>query len=451
MKDDKKTAQNKNEPKKPVAAAGMHGKRPTTIDLKATEIKPEPARAPDQPAAAAPPDADKPASAAQAATGASDGPPPRDRDYMRAAYDKLPKDLPWPLIGIAAAAAIVFFAVGLGAGQWLSNRTPPVQHAVAPEPVVAQPSPELLARIAQLETQVGAPAKQDPQMQARLAKLEAQLNAPRAQDPQLLSRIVAAESAVKTLADIAVSREKRSDDIAAVAREARERAASAVSTAEAAQKESRAVSPESRADLDALNARLAALEQSARSSQAELARRLAADDAKGRLAITAIALREAVESGMPFTAELAAVKSLSGDAAAVAAIEPFAASGVPSVESLGRELSTLMPAIWKVARKEEPQQGSFLERLQTNAEKIVRIRPAGEAAGDDPASVRARIEARAGNADIRGALAELAKLPPDARAPAQAWIKKAEARNAAIAAARSFSQTALAALVKPGS
>ena len=30
-------------------------------------------------------------------------------------------------------------------------------------------------------------------------------------------------------------------------------------------------------------------------------------------------------------------------------------------------------------------------------------------------------------------------------------MKKAEARNAAIAAARSFSQTALAALVKPGS
>ena len=292
----------------------------------------------------------------------------------------------------AAAAAIVFFAIGLGAGQWLSGGAPQSSTPLRPQPVAAQPSPELLARIAQLETQIGAPAKEDPQLQARLAKLEAQLGAPRASDPQLLARIVAAEATVKTLADIAASREKRSDDIAALAREARERAASAVSTAEAAQKESRVASPESRADLDALTARLASLEQSARSSQAELARRLSADDAKGRLAIAAIALRDAVDSGMPFTAELAAVKSLSGDAAAVAAIEPFAASGVPSAESLGRELSTLMPAIWKVARKEEPQQGTFIERLQANAEKIVRIRPAGEAAGDDPASVRARIE-----------------------------------------------------------
>ncbi len=83
--------------------------------------------------------------------------------------------------------------------------------------------------------------------------------------------------------------------------------------------------------------------------------------------------------------------------------------------------------------------------------KIVRIRPAGDVAGDDPANVKARIETRAEHADIRGALAELAKLPPDARAPAQAWIAKAEARNAAIAAARELSQNALNALTKSGS
>ena len=75
----------------------------------------------------------------------------------------------------------------------------------------------------------------------------------------------------------------------------------------------------------------------------------------------------------------------------------------------------------------------------------------GEAVGDDLASVNARIETRAGNADIRGALVELSKLPADARAPAEGWIKRAQARNAAIAAARNVSQTALGALVKPGS
>jgi hypothetical protein len=455
-------ANEKNDPKQPAGAAASRQKRPNTIDLTATEIKPEPSASAEpvaksepepvkQPepvtAAPRPPRAETAQAAPQNSSRTAD--PASQRDNPRATPDRASSGWPWPVIGIAVAAAVIFFVVGLGAGQWLSGRA--VQpSALVPTPVAATLPSELQALIDKLEAQLGALPKEDPQLPARLAKLEAQLHAPRADDQQLIARIAGAEAAVKTLADLTASREKRSDDIAAVAREARDRASNAVTAAEAAQK-SQAASPEARADLDALTTRIAALEQSAQSSQAELARRLTADDAKGRFAITAIALRDAVDSGLPFTAELAAVKSLSGDAAAFAPLESFASSGVPSTEALGRELAGLMPALWKVARKDEPQTGTFLQRLQANAERIVRIRPAGEAAGDDPASIKARIEGRAGNADIRGALAELAKLPPDARAPANAWIKKAEARNAAIAAARAMSQTALGALVKPGS
>ncbi len=430
-----KAADEKNEPNKPAAgpASAASPKRPTTIDLKATEIRPEPANPGEKAAEGAPP-------------------PPRPEtssgDTGGAAQARTSNDRPWAMIGIAAAAALVFFAVGLGAGRWLSGQTIP---QAAPAPLVAAPSPELLARIAKLETQVPAAPKEDPQLQARLAKIEAQLGAPRASDQQLLTRIAAAEAAVKTLSDMIASREKRSDDIAAIAHEARDRASNAASAAEAAKKESRDASPDSRADLDSFATKIAALEQAARTSQAELARRLTADNTKGRFAIAAIAMREAVESGMPFQQELAAVKSLSGDAQALQPLDAFAASGIPSAASLGRELAGLMPAIWKLARKDEPQQGTFLERLQSNAAKIVRVRPAGEVAGDDPTSVSSRIEARADHADIRGALAELAKLPPDARAPADGWIKKAEARNAALAAARNVSQTALGALAKSGS
>lgn len=475
-------ANEKNDPKQPAGAAESRQKRPNTIDLTATEIKPEPSAKPasaadvepaaksepatepvaksesatkadpakqaEAPVAAPPRTAETAKAAPQNASRAADTvPPPSDH---RAAEARSTKGLPWGVIGIALAAAVIFFAIGIGAGQWLSSRAPRQSAALAPQPVTATLPPELQARIDKLETQLATVPKDDSQLQARLAKLEAQLSAPRASDQQLVARIAAAEAAVKTLSEMTASREKRSDDIAALASEARERASSAVSAAEAAQK-SQAASPEARADLDALNTRIAALEQSVRDSQAELARRLSADDAKGRFAIAAIALRDTVDRGLPFSAELAAVKSLSGNAAALAPLESFAASGVPSAGSLGRELAGLMPAIWKVARKDEPQSGSFLERLQSNAEKIVRIRPAGEVAGDDPASILARIEGRAGNADISGALAELAKLPPEARAPAEGWIKKAQARDTAIVAARNISQTALSALVKPGS
>ena len=440
-------ANEKNDPKKSENASASRPKRPTTIDLKATEIKPEPARKTETP----PPSHDKSEAAAPPRPDGSESAAPRDP--LRAAYGQIPKDWPWPLIGIAAAAAIVFFAIGLGAGQFFAARAPQPM-AVAPEAQqIVAPTPELLARLAKLEAQLPAPRPDDVLVQTRLAKLETAVATPRVDDPQMLARIAAAEASVKALADLAATRERRSDEIAVMAREARERASSAAETAQAAQaaQKADAASPSSRADLDALANRIAALEQAARASQAELARRVTADDAKGRLAIAAIALRDAVESGMPFASELSAAKSLSADPAAIAALEPFAASGVPGAVALARELAALMPALWKAARKDEPQAGTFLERLQANAEKVVRIRPAGDVTGDDAASVKARIETRATSADIRGALAELAKLPPEARAPADAWIKKAQASNAAIAAARGLSQSALGALAKPAS
>jgi len=95
-----------------------------------------------------------------------------------------------------------------------------------------------------------------------------------------------------------------------------------------------------------------------------------------------------------------------------------------------------------------PREGGFLERLQANAERLVRIRPLDEPPGDDPAAVLTRIEQRALQADLPGALTELAKLPAPARAAAQAWIAKAQARLAAIAASRRFAADAFAALGK---
>jgi len=99
-------------------------------------------------------------------------------------------------------------------------------------------------------------------------------------------------------------------------------------------------------------------------------------------------------------------------------------------------------------RRGAPREGGFLERLQVNAEKLVRIRPTDEVAGNDPAAIIARSEAKASRADLAGALAEVAKLPPAARVPAESWIKKAEARMAAIETSHRLAADALAGLGK---
>src|SRR5665647_701560 len=82
--------------------------------------------------------------------------------------------------------------------------------------------------------------------------------------------------------------------------------------------------------------------------------------------------------------------------------------------------------------------GGFLERLQANAGKLVRIRPVDAPPGDDPAAVLACVEIAAAHADIAAALSDLGKLSIATRAPAQDWINKADARQAALAAARQF-------------
>jgi hypothetical protein len=164
-----------------------------------------------------------------------------------------------------------------------------------------------------------------------------------------------------------------------------------------------------------------------------------------RVAFLAAALRSAVDSGDPIAAELAALRPYTSDTALLASLEAFAMSGVPSSRDLARELSALLPTL--IAAAKPPQgDGGVLDRIQSTAGHLVRVRRVGEAPGDDAAAVLARIEAKAARGDISGTLAEFAKLPPAVRAPAEAWIQKAKQRSAAIDAAERLAAATLAAL-----
>ena len=87
-------------------------------------------------------------------------------------------------------------------------------------------------------------------------------------------------------------------------------------------------------------------------------------------------------------------------------------------------------------------------RAPDNVARYLRIRRVDEAPGSDAAAVVARSEAKAARGDLAGAVGELAELPPNARAPAEAWIKGAQARIAAIDASRRVAGDALSGLGK---
>jgi hypothetical protein len=276
----------------------------------------------------------------------------------------------------------------------------------------------------------------------RVAKLEAAGAAPppSASDGALAARVAALETQINALAETVGVLGRRNDEALAAAREARVRAdAGAAEISELTQKPPAAVD---RNEFEALANRVAAAERSEKAAEkaAESA------DRAVRLALAAAALNAAVERGDAFAAELAAVKGLGADPKLVAALEPFARSGVPTSAALARQFSGLAPALSQAA--EPPMREGVLGRLQANAEKLVRIRRVDEAPGSDAAAIVARSEAKASRGDLAGSAAELAQLPPNARAPAEAWIKSVQARTAAIEASRRLAADALVGLSK---
>ena len=103
--------------------------------------------------------------------------------------------------------------------------------------------------------------------------------------------------------------------------------------------------------------------------------------------------------------------------------------------SLAQQLRTLLPQIRKIAAPQAQATGSFLERLQANAGKLVHISPVNAPAGDDASDVLARLEVESAHNDIAAAAADIGKLPEAAQAPAKDWLARVKARAAALAAA----------------
>ena len=414
-----------------------------TIDLKATEIPPDPAaeQPPIEPhfetaSEPPPPPPPEPPYAPR--------PEPEEPPRERSGVAWLPPNVPWPLLGAGAAGAASVLVVVLLI--WLMV------------PRGSDQAAALAPRLAAIENQLRelaarpAPSNADPQaieaLSVRLAKAESALTAPRppSTDAALARRVAALEYAIKPLSDTLAALSRRGDDTDAAIRETRGRADAAMTQLTDLQSAAR-TSTADHGEIAKLSNRIAALEKADRAVADELAKRAvtAGSDRPVRLAVATAALRHTLERGDPFAAELVTVRPLANDANALAALEPFAASGVPSAPALARELSALISAMQRIAGT-LPRDNGFFDRLQANAERLVRIRPIEETPGEEPVAILSRIEIRAAQADIGGALAELAKLPPAVRAPALGWIAKAEARNKAVDASRRLAAEAVAAL-----
>jgi hypothetical protein len=300
---------------------------------------------------------------------------------------------------------------------------------------------------------VAADTKAVEDIAGRLARLETVVATPRPPivDPALANRIAMLEGDLKALGERVGVLGRRNDEIASIAGEARSRAdQAAAAVAELKKAQTPAAPAVERKEIEALNTRIAALERAAKAMEAQLAGRTGGDgaDRSLRLVVVASTLNAAVERGAPFVAELAAAKAAAPDPKLLAALEPFASSGVPTAAVLTRELTALMPAVAKTVGTSS-RGGGILDRLKASAERVVTIRPIDEIPGDEPAAIVRRIEIRAEQGNLNGAMAEIAKLPDNARALTKEWAARVQARSAAVEASKRFAADALASIGKP--
>ena len=377
-------------------------REPPTIDLKATEVTSETAPASDAAA---------PEAAAEAPSAAPASPPPTPVS-------------PWivaPISGAVAAALVI----GIG---WMLGWPAVQPAALAPAPQVnAAAIDDLTARVAGIETKTSKPAAPvaDPAATARIEMLEKSLAALRG--------------------ELATTRAQG------------EKLASAINEVKSAPRADGTPAP----DLSAIDEHIAKIEGAIRAQAAEIAQQGSkiadskaadakpADDLPLRRVVASALLDVLVRIGDPYTAALAAAKSLAPNADALKPLDQFAATGVPNAGKLAGELLTLVPKLSPAAPQDAGMTGSgIVERLQAGAAKLVKIERT-DTSGNDRGAVVARMTAAALRNDSNEARRELKTLAPADRTAAQAWLDKADARDAALAASRQFATDAMAVLAKP--
>lgn len=387
----------------PAPEAGKVKREPPTIDLEATKVS--------ETASAEPkPSDDKPSESKL-----SGSEPPEEQPAVDTAPEDKPAEpksnaepdrtaaaiSPWviaPLSGAVAASLVILVGWLLG---WPTVQAPPA----APQ-VSAAAVDDLGKRVAGLESKIAKPVA----------------------DPAITARIDTLEKSLASLRGDLANLHAQSDKLAG-----------AVNEAKSAPRDSGASA--STVDLSAISARIDQIE---RTNRAQAAASKPADDQPLRRVVAAALLDVAVRHGDPFGGALQAAKALAPDADKLKPLDPFAEKGVPHPPALTRELLTLVSKLSPAA--ESPTTGSgIVDRLQAGASKLVRIERT-DVAGNDRSAVVARVTAAALRNDLADARRELASLDAADRAPAQAWLDKAAARDAALAASRQFAEEAMASL-----
>lgn len=163
-------------------------------------------------------------------------------------------------------------------------------------------------------------------------------------------------------------------------------------------------------------------------------------------AIAIASLRNAVDSGETYEAELAAVEAvLPGDAAELAPLKASAASGIPSS-------AALIAGFGKVARDMSAvsltsENDDVVDRLFSSAKSLVSVRTPTDSDGTSSSELLGTMESRVSAGDLGGAIKAYDALPEPMQQVGAAWAEQVKARLAADELVKKITAQVLKSLV----
>ena len=143
-------------------------------------------------------------------------------------------------------------------------------------------------------------------------------------------------------------------------------------------------------------------------------------------AVIADALDAAIDSGRPFSAELAALKSLAIGGDSVEQLATDAEAGVATLAELRSGFETAIAATDLTPTA--PETTGTIDRLWQSAQGLVDVRPAHPTEGTNPSAIITRIHGALDAGDLKRAIEEWNTLPDSIKTPTADWARQVEAR-----------------------
>jgi hypothetical protein len=174
-------------------------------------------------------------------------------------------------------------------------------------------------------------------------------------------------------------------------------------------------------------------------------------DAATSLVLIAQSIEQSIAQAQPLNSLIDVAQKLGASPERISALREATSNGLASTQTLAQSWQQSSHAALNALQDPSTADGSILDRLKASASQLVRVRPVGEALGEDAASLMARIDASLAQGSVAQAYAAWQKLPEAAKAASKSFGDLAQKRIAAEQAARALAQSAMQSLTTKAS